>query len=52
MILDNETQRQILLQMFDNFNFQGSILEQALALKIAIKAAEITKPEQEIPANQ
>lgn len=39
MILDNEVQRQFLLEMFKQVNFPGQTLEVAYAVKQAVSAA-------------
>lgn len=41
MILDNEVQRQFLLEMFKQVNFPGQTLEVAYAVKQAVSAATI-----------
>lgn len=41
MVLDSETQRQFLLEMFKQVNFPGNILELAFEIKKAIEAASV-----------
>lgn len=44
MILDNEQQRQFLLEIFKQVNFPGQILDIAYAVKQALQQAQITEP--------
>jgi len=41
MTLDNEKQRQFLLELFKQVQFPGEVLEIAFEVKQAIKAAEV-----------
>ena len=41
MILDNERQRQLLLEIMKNVNFPGAVLEDAYELKSAIARATV-----------
>lgn len=45
MILDNEDQRQILLHLINSSTIPGAVLEEALALKIAITNAKVEEGE-------
>jgi hypothetical protein len=43
MTLDNEQQRQFLLEMFKQVNFPGQIIDLAVEIKAAITVAKIEK---------
>jgi hypothetical protein len=45
MILDNEQQRQFLLELVKQVNFPGTMLDQAFALKQAIARAAVAGQE-------
>lgn len=43
MTLDNETQRKFLLELFQQVNFPGNLLELAYEIKQAIAKAEVNE---------
>ena len=51
MILDNKEQAQFILEMIDQINFPGKILEKAYELKQAVKTAKIETNDPDINDN-